>query len=30
MAQYDTLNIQLSTSPLNKLKSGIENGTEVI
>ena len=30
MTQYDTLNIKLSNSQLNKLKSGIKNGTEVI
>ena len=29
MTQYNTLNVQLSHSQLNKLKSGIENGTEV-
>ena len=29
MTQYNTLNIELSNSQLNKLKSGIENGTEV-
>ena len=29
MTQYETLNIELSCSQLNKLKSGIENGTEV-
>ena len=29
MAQYDTLNVKLSNSQLNKLKSGIKNGTEV-
>ena len=29
MAQYDTLNVTLSNSQLNKLKSGIKNGTEV-
>ena len=27
--QYNTLNIKLSISQLNKLKSGIKNGTEV-
>ena len=27
--QYNTVNIQLSNSQLNKLKSGIENGAEV-
>ena len=30
MTQYNTLKIKLSNSPLNKLKSGIKNGTEVI
>ena len=30
MAQYNTLNVKLSNSQLNKIKSGIENGTEVI
>ena len=29
MTQYNTLNIKLSNSQLNKLKSGIRNGTEV-
>ena len=29
MGQYDTLNLNLSTSQLNKLKSGIKNGTNV-
>ena len=29
MIQYNTLNIKLSNSQLNKLKSGINNGTEV-
>ena len=29
MTQYKTLNIKLSYSQLNKLKSGIKNGTEV-
>ena len=29
MTQYNTLNTKLSNSQLNKLKSGIENGTEV-
>ena len=29
MTQYNTLNVQLSNSQLNKLKSGIKNGTEV-
>ena len=28
MAQYNTLNVKLSNSKLNKLKSGIKNGTE--
>ena len=28
MTQYNTLNIKLSNSQLNKLKSGIKNGTE--
>ena len=30
MTQYNTLNVKLSNSQLNKLKSGIKNGTEVI
>ena len=30
MAQYITLNIKLSNSQLNKLKSGIKNGAEVV
>ena len=30
MTQYNTLNIKLSYSQFNKLKSGINNGTEVI
>ena len=30
MTQYHTLNVKLSNSQLNKLKSGIKNGTEVI
>ena len=30
MAQYITLNLKLSNSQLNKLKSGIKNGTEVV
>ena len=30
MTQYKTLNVKLSNSHLNKLKSGIKNGTEVI
>ena len=29
MTQYNTLNIKLSNSQLNNLKSGIKNGTEV-
>ena len=29
MTQYNTLNVNLSNSQLNKLKSGIKNGTEV-
>ena len=29
MTQYNTLNVKLSNSQLNKLKSGIENGTRV-
>ena len=29
MTQYNTLNVKLSTSQLNKLKSGIKHGTEV-
>ena len=29
MTQYKTLNIKLSNSQLNKLKSEIKNGTEV-
>ena len=29
MIQYNTLNIKLSNSQINKLKSGIKNGTEV-
>ena len=29
MIQYNTLNVKLSNSQLNKLKSGIKNGTEV-
>ena len=29
MTQYNTLNVRLSNSQLNKLKSGIKNGTEV-
>ena len=30
MTQYNTLNVNLSNSQLNKVKSGIKNGTEVI
>ena len=29
MTKYNTLNIELSNLQLNKLKSGIKNGTEV-
>ena len=29
MTQYDTLNVKLSNSKLNELKSGIKNDTEV-
>ena len=29
MTQYSTLNVKLPHSQLNKLKSGIKNGTEV-
>ena len=29
MTQYNTLNVKLFNSQLNKLKSGIKNGTEV-
>ena len=29
MTQYNTLNVRLSNLWLNKLKSGIKNGTEV-
>ena len=29
MTQYNTLNVKLSDSQLNKLKSGIKNGAEV-
>ena len=29
MTQYNTLNVKLSNSQLNKLKSAIKNGTEV-
>ena len=30
MTQYNTFNVKLSNSKLNKLKSGIKHGTEVI
>ena len=30
MTQYNTLNVKLSNSQLNKLKSGIKSGTEQI
>ena len=30
MTQYNLLNVKLSTSQRNKLKSGIKNGTEVV
>ena len=30
MTQYNTLNVKLSNSQLNKIKSGMKNGTEVI
>ena len=30
MTQYSTLNVKKSNSQLNKLKSAIKNGTEVI
>ena len=30
MTQYNTLNIKLSNSQLNKFKSAIKNGTEVV
>ena len=30
MTQYSTLNIKLSNFQLNKLKSGIENGNQLI
>ena len=30
MTQYNSLNVKLSNSQLNKLKSGIKNGTEVV
>ena len=29
MTQYNTLNVKLSNSQLNKLKSGVKYGTEV-
>ena len=29
ITQHNTLNVKLSNSQLNKLKSGLENGTEV-
>ena len=29
MTQYNTLNVKLSNSELNKLKSGIKNGTDI-
>ena len=29
MTQYNTLNVKLSNTQLNKLKSGIKNGTKV-
>ena len=29
MTKYNTLNVKLSNSQLNKLKSGIKNGTKV-
>ena len=29
MTQYSSLNVKLCNSQLNKLKSGIKNGTEV-
>ena len=29
MSQYNTLNVKLSNSQINKLKLGIKNGTEV-
>ena len=29
MTQYNTLNVKLSNSQLNKLKSGTKNGTEI-
>ena len=30
MNQYNSLNVKLSNSQLNKLKSGMKDGTEVI
>ena len=30
MTKYNTINVKLSNSQLNKLKSGIKNGTEVM
>ena len=30
MTQYNTINLKLCNSPLNKLKSGIRNGNEII
>ena len=30
MTQYNTLNVKLANSQLNKLKSEINNGTEVV
>ena len=30
MTQYNSLNVKLSNSQLNKLKSAIKNGTDVI
>ena len=29
MTQYNILNVKLSNSPINKLKSGMKNGTQV-
>ena len=29
MTKYNTLNVKFSSSEINKLKSGIKNGTEV-
>ena len=29
MSKYNTLNVKFSNSKLNKLKSGIQNGTEI-